>query len=139
MSYRTATLAAIACALAIIAGTLAASLVLADYAGASTGAPAPRAVALSDANVAPTHLVYLWAGAHVTMADAQGFTCTRGRGWYVETSAYRWNGAPLSAQRWNRSRTLTFWRDPRGGRVTFDGITFRNRTARAVLVAGWCE
>ena len=44
----------------------------------------------------------------------------------------------LGGQRWNADHDRTYWRAAYGGRVTFDGVTFRNATTRTVLVGGWC-
>lgn len=62
--------------------------------------------------------------------------CPRG-GYFTESQAYRSNGAGMR-QRWNVDRTLTYWNAPTG-RVTFDGVTFRNRTRATVIVKGWCS
>lgn len=92
-----------------------------------------RRVSLTDARVAPSMMVLV--PAHETHNALT--QCAHGT-YYSDISAYRWNGRALGAQRWTRERTLTYWR-ARHGRVTFDGITWRNRTRAAVLVAGWCE
>lgn len=44
----------------------------------------------------------------------------------------------VGPERWADHATLIAWRSPNGGMVTFDGITFRNTTSRAVRVAGVC-
>lgn len=115
--------AAIGIALALCMGL--ASLAHADV--------APRAVSLSDARRAPDTLVYLYPHQRVTPTQCAG------SGYFTDTSAYTWRGGALSAQRWNRAHDRTFWSAPYGGRVVFDGVTFRNATARGVLVAGWCD
>lgn len=102
-----------------------------------------KPVGLSQSEVAPTYLTYLWPGASVTYAsEDDGYNCVdkhgRGVGWFSDVSAYTWQGKPLSQQQWAQHHTLTFWRAKKG-RVTFDGITFRNHTSKPVLVAGWCE
>lgn len=102
-----------------------------------------RAVALSDAATPPTNLVLVGAHESVNFAlahDGTVYNCGEDRyGWFSDVSAYRWNGRALGDQRWNRAHDRTYWRDPRGGRVVFDGVTFVNRTSYPVLVAGWCE
>lgn len=61
-----------------------------------------------------------------------------GRAVFSDVHAVRSDGSPLySAQAWTRDG-LTYWRG-RHGRVTFDGLVFRNRTHARVWVAGWCE
>jgi hypothetical protein len=97
---------------------------------------APRAVGLFDAERPPTYLVYLYPRGSVTLADAHGYNCKRG-GYFTDTSAYTWRGGSLGRQ--HSSDTLQWWRSQDGGRVTFDGVTFRNRTPSPVLVAGWCD
>lgn len=137
--FPTAALWAIGAALAIIAAVLLASVSIAQ------ATPTARAVALSDAAVPPTYLVYLWPHGSVTFARETGRhrraadNCPRG-GYFSDVSAYAWNGAPLAPQRWDRIGVY-YWQLGHGhhGRVTFDGITFRNESSRKVLVAGWCE
>lgn len=100
-----------------------------------------RPVSLSDARYAPDYLSNLGAGASLTIT-AQ---CPRGGHWN-DVSAYTWRGGALSGQRWTDDGILSYWlpRAEHGrpgtyfGRVTFDGITFRNTTRAAVIVAGWC-
>lgn len=100
---------------------------------------------LSDATRSPRTLVLLPPRAHVTYAHGRaGWQCRRGpQGYYYsEVQAYTWHGGALQVQRWSADRTLTYWRLPRAygrGRVTFDGVTFRNHSTRPALVAGWCE
>lgn len=132
--------AALAFAPLALLAVIVTALALASPATASHArAHAPRAVGLFDAVAPPQYLVYLGPGASVTYAYGHdGHNCPRG-GFFTDTSAYTWRGGSLTPQRWNRDRTLTFWRSQDGGRVTFDGITFRNRTPSPVLVAGWCE
>lgn len=100
-----------------------------------------RPVALAQATTPPTEMVYLYPNASVTYADANGYNCPDHRSYFVETSAYQWNGKALAGQRWNADHTVSFWTRPGHPhqRVSFDGITFRNRTKTGVLVAGWCE
>jgi len=99
-----------------------------------------RPVALPQATIAPDRMALLQPGRSVTYtSEDDGYNCPEKHAFFTETSAYRWNGYQLSGQRWNADHTVTYWRDNRhGGRVTFDGITFRNHTHRPVLVAGWC-
>lgn len=88
--------------------------------------------ALGDARTPPTELAYLQPHASVTYAHGRsGYNC-QPRGWFSDMQAYRWNGSAMPAQR--RTRDGYRW-----GRVTFDGITFRNGSRAPVLVAGWCE
>ncbi len=89
---------------------------------------ASRAVALSEAREAPSYLRLLAPGQSVTKLRQCG------ENYWSDLNAYRWSGAALARQTWNRDRTLTRW-----GRVTFDGVTFRNGSRASVLVAGWCE
>jgi hypothetical protein len=100
-------------------------------------APAPRArnVPLSQATTPPRFLRLLRPGRKVTRGKRR--QC--GRSFWTETHAYHWNGDTLGEQTWNRADDRTRWADPRGGRVVFDGVTFRNRTRSPVLVAGWCS
>ncbi len=107
------------------------SLVLsaAVLAVAAPTADASRAVSLDDARTAPDALTYLSAGESVSFEAP----CP---GPFTEASAYGWRGRALGAQR--RTDALTYWRT-RTGRVTFDGVTFRNASRRPVLVAGWCS
>lgn len=117
---------------------LAAFLIIGTPAPAA-GTPAPftaRAVALSDATWPPSALRLLYPGQTWTVAR-DGTPCPRG-GYYGDVSAYRWNGSALGAQTWTADHQVTYWRATRG-RVTFDGVTFRNRTRDPVLVAGWCQ
>ena len=110
------------------------------YGTAHAATPTPRAVSLSEAEVAPTYLVFLYPHASVTYAHGRyGYNCPRG-GYFSDVSAYQWNGAALAPQRWDRIG-VDYWNYGHGhhGRVTFDGITFRNEGSRPVLVAGWCE
>lgn len=93
----------------------------------------PRAVSLTDASVPPTFLRIVRPGrGYATLTQC------RGGAMFSDMSAYRWNGRKLSAQRRMRDGTQ-YWRDRRGGRVTFDGLVWQNRTRHAVLIAGWCE
>lgn len=111
------------------------ALSLTPSAGNATQA---REVELSDARRPPTRLAYLMPGEARTYARGiEGWNC-RDRTWFSDVSAYHWDGSALGPQRFNRRTQVMFWRSVRG-RVTFDGITFRNRTDRPVLVAGWCE
>ena len=82
-----------------------------------------RAVALTDATAAPSYVRVLAPGASVTKTRQ----CPRGARW-SDVNAYRGNGRALASQR------RSAW-----GRVTFEGVTFRNAERFAVLVAGWCE
>lgn len=93
-----------------------------------------RAVSLADASYPPTYLVYLYPGASVTYAD-HGENCPGG-GFFSDVSAYQWNGHAVGRQ--HHTELSDYW-PTKSGRVTFDGITFRNRSHRPVLVAGWCE
>lgn len=128
MNYRTPYLIAALTSALLLAGIL--------LAGSAASRQA-REVELSDARVAPSTLDYLKAGRSRTYSRGkQGHNCKHG--WFSDVSAYHWDGSALAPQRWNRDHTVTYWRSVKG-RVTFDGITFRNLTDRPVLVAGWCE
>ncbi len=94
----------------------------------------PRAVSLSDATHAPRSAFFVFPGETI-IGKVQ---CPRGHFW-TETSAYRWDGSALSAQRWNRLHDRTFWRDSRGGRVIFDGVAVHNGTRAPIIFAGWCS
>src|SRR5204863_147484 len=80
---------------------------------------------LSDATAVPTFVAVVTPGRSVTKVRQ-----CRGRGYWSDVNAYRWDGGALAAQRWNSDRTVMRW-----ARVTFDGITFRNGGRTAVLVA----
>ena len=98
-----------------------------------------RPVSLSAALSPPTYLVFLYPHASVTYAyGREGYNCPREGRYFADVSAYAWNGSAIGAQRWTRDRTVTYWRN-RTGRVTFDGVTFRNASRQFVLVAGWCD
>lgn len=101
-----------------------------------------RPVALSDATIAPTEMVYLYPNASVTYADGRGYNCPDHKSWFTDTSAYQWNGKAMGPQHQSKgSNYFDYWVRPGHPhqRVTFDGITFRNHTKIGVLVAGWCE
>ena len=108
-------------------------------ASAATLRPEAHAVALSDAERAPSALALLLPHASVTYAHGRaGYNCPRG--YFTDVSAYQWNGGALAPQRWDRIG-VAYWNYGHGhhGRVTFNGVTFTNEGARPVLVAGWCE
>jgi len=131
--------------LAILAVVLTAAWTLALGFALSTSAHAhtrdARPVTLSMARVEPTWLV-LVPGMDVRHGRVRfhrvthaATPCPHG-GYFSDVSAYRWNGSALGGQHETRMRVS--WRDTReGGRVVWDGVTFTNRTTRAVLVAGW--
>lgn len=97
-----------------------------------------RAVSLSEARQAPTYLVMLYPGASVSYDPDDGMgNCPHRGGFFSDVSAYDWRGGAIGPQRTD-DWSVEYWRHPSGGRVTFDGLTFRNRTHRKVLVAGWC-
>lgn len=131
MNYRTARILTLVYAVLMVAAAILAGSLLGPTLG---HAAEHRSVALTDATIPPTYLTYLWPRARVTYAP----NC-QPSGYFSDVSAYRWDGRTLGPQRWNRDHDRTYWRDPSGGRVTFDGITFRNHTNHPVLVAGWCE
>jgi hypothetical protein len=131
MNYRIPTLIAVLVSICQVAGMSAAASVVASE-------PRAREVALEDARVPPTRLAYLTPGQSRTYARGiEGWNCA-GRGWFSDVQAYHWDGSALGPQEFNPKRQIIFWRSVRG-RVTFDGITFRNRTSMPVIVAGWCE
>jgi hypothetical protein len=103
--------------------------VLSAPAATASSEPQARPVTLRDARVAPSYLHLVQPGRSVTRTHQ----CDRG-GYWTELSAYQWNGEALPAQRWNADHDRMSW-----GRVTFDGITFRNHYSQPVIVAGWCE
>ena len=124
-SYRHTAVLAITTALALVALILSSAL--------AADAAVAKPVSLSDARTAPDFLRALKPGRTVTVTRQ----CPRG-GYWMETSAYRGRGGALGGQRWTSDHTVTYWPAAYGGRVTFDGITFANRTTRTVLVGGWC-
>lgn len=151
MSYRNATLAAIACAVAQVCAVVLLYFVvapsLADAAGRTR--PVPRAVSLSDARSAPSRVMYVRAGRSVDVMRQCGRKRADARGarFFTDVHAYRWNGAPLAAQVWDDtlpgwswSDTRDPWRDAAGypRAVGFDGLTVYNGTRRPILFAGWC-
>ena len=108
------------------------ALVLANLTAWSMAAAAPlqaaqgRPVTLRQAAIPPTYLRMLQPGRSTTV------TRQCGSQYWSELSAYQWNGEALPGQRYYGERM--HW-----GRVTFDGITWRNGTSQPVLVAGWCD
>lgn len=123
---------------AVLWALLIALVISASQAHAS-GRPVGHAVSLSQARSAPTYLTYLWPHGSVTYArGSDGHNCQHG-GYFSDVSAYTWKGTQLSDQYWSKRGLFYFWRDDKGKRVTFDGITFRNHTRGRVLVAAWCE
>lgn len=109
-----------------VAGSLAATAV-------AVAAPQPRAVPASAATVGADFSASLRPGGVVTV-DHQ---CAHG-GWFTEFQAYRSDGRALGPQRRSPDGRLRFWAG-RHGRVTFDGVTFRNGTRARARVAGWCS
>jgi hypothetical protein len=99
----------------------------------ASGEPTGRAVQLSAARHGADFSATLRPGASVTVENQ----CGHG-GFFTEYSAYRSNGGALGAQQWREGRTLVTWAG-RHGRVTFDGITFKNGTLAVTIVAGWCS
>jgi hypothetical protein len=93
---------------------------------------AAQPVSMSDATYPADFHARVRPGASVTVERQCG------AGFFTETSAYRSNGGALAGQRWTADETLTYWRG-RHGRVTFDGVTFKNGTRAPVVVAGWCS
>lgn len=115
-----------------IAGTVAAST--ATLSAMAAGAtPQPRVVPASAATVDADFSASLRPGGVVTV-DHQ---CAHG-GWFTEYQAYRSDGGALGPQRRSSDGRLRFWAG-RHGRVTFDGVTFRNGTRARARVAGWCS
>jgi hypothetical protein len=104
----------------------------------ATVPPPSDVVSLWDAVQPPSELSVVWPGeSHTYARGREGWNCSH-HAWFTDVQAYRWNGQALGRQQWNDRTQVIFWRDKRGGRVTFDGITFRNRTHHPVQVAGWC-
>lgn len=102
---------------------------------ARLAAARPRAVALTDARVAPDYL---------RLVRPSRTRCLPSRIVWggTEVSAYRWNGRALGPERWGRLRTTRthgdWWRMPgTRDRVEYDGACFHNETRQAVLVAVW--
>lgn len=115
--------------------------------GTAHAAAGGKSVELSAASIEPDYLAYVPSDGRATpkraIRDYYGRPCrnpdTGRRGYFSDVQAYRWDGGALAGQQWDGTRLLYSWADTReGGRVTYDGITFRNHTARPVLVAGWC-
>lgn len=141
MNYRTPYLIAALTSALLLAGIL--------LAGSAASRQA-REVELSDARIAPSKLAYLKPGQDRTYAHGvEGWNCPH-RTWFSDVSAYHWDGSALGPQRFD-ARALKYvwrntvqrarrshWRSVKG-QVTFDGITFHNRTGQPVIVAGWCE
>ncbi len=100
-------------------------LTLATLALAAPAVADAKPVSLDDARSAPDSLTLLQAGESAKPAEC-----------VTEVSAYGWRGRKLGPQ--TRTHAGFSWRSATG-RVTFDGATFRNRSRRAVLVAGWCS
>lgn len=90
---------------------------------------------LSDATSEPQVLVYVHSDARHTFARQ----CPHG-GFFSSVSAYRWTGEGLDRRSWTRMHDVMRWHDGReGGNVWFNGVSVRNRTARPILFAGWCD
>lgn len=132
--HSTTTRGALSAAAAIIAATLlilACTALLSAQLAQANGNP----VAITDASAPPRFIGPLKAGA-----SAAPFQC--GHSPYTEVSAYTGTGRALSGQAWLNPTgpfPALVWRDRAGRSVTFDGVTFRNHTARTVLIAGWCS
>lgn len=95
--------------------------------------PVAHPVSMADATYPADFHARLRPGASVTV-DNQ---CGHGD-FFSEFSAYRSDGGALAGQRWGQDGTLVWW-SGRHGRVTFDGITYKNGTRATVIVAGWCS
>lgn len=134
--FPTAALWAIGGTLVFIAAVL--------FATVSVAQASPRAVSLSDARTPPTALAIVRPHhAYMPPADNEGRPCglgVRHHGYFSDVSAYQWTGAALAPQRWDRIGVY-YWNIGHGhhGRVTYDGLMWRNESRRTVLVAGWCE
>ncbi len=100
------------------------ALTLATLALAAPTVADAKPVSLEDARSAPDSLTLLKAGESTKPAKCA-----------TEVHAYGWRGRKIGAQ--TRTHAGFSWRTATG-RVTFDGA-FRNRSRRAVLVAGWCS
>lgn len=125
-----ATLATLACM------PVAAPQALANGTGGTTYAP--KAPSYADRNADAPFRAYVQPRSSVTIERQ----CPSG-GYFTEYSAYMHNGSAMGAQRTERYPDgyvkRAVWRDRSGRSVTFDGLTFRNHTRRAVWVAGWCS
>lgn len=127
-----------------IVGALVLTAALTFAAYGTAHAATHRAVSLADASAPPTVLAILRPHhAYMPAADWQGRPCGLGgrrHGYFSDVSAYRWNGSALGPQRWD-DIGVDYWQLGHGrhGRVTYDGLMWRNESRATVLVAGWCE
>jgi len=133
MRARTGILPAILASAAMVGGTVVAGSVASDAMASA------RPVALADATVPPTVLVYVAPGRGYTTRHARPCRARSGRrGYFSDVSAYRWDGSALGAQTWHAPELAYVWRDHDDFAVTYNGRTFFNDTTAPVLVAGWC-
>jgi hypothetical protein len=116
------------------------SAILAVMAGGTVAAHAdtyaPRAVALSDAAVAPTTILVVLPGADAALAPCAGNDAPS------DVSAYSGTGGAIGRQRFTTGGAYGGMRSSWGAvgnRVTYDGRVFRNHRTAPVLVAQWCE
>jgi hypothetical protein len=116
-----------------IAVAIAASFICALGAVTAT-AQVSRAVSLSDATYAPSFLRLVPARSELTHRQ---YPC-KGKHYFGDVSAYRWNGRALGAQQRDIDNLL-YWSAPSGRAVGYDGRTFYNGLRVPVLVAGWCN
>lgn len=122
----------------VLALTLALTFLAIACAPAMAHHVSAKRVTLADATAAPTELRMLKRGQRVSFDNQCGNSPIGEPYYFGNVQAYTWQGGALGGQRWNRAHDRMYWR-ARTGRVTFDGVTFVNRTKRAVLVAGWCD
>lgn len=112
-----------------LTATLAATSIAAGVAYASTARP----MSTSDATAGADFTATIRPGQRLTIEHQ----CARG-GYFTEFSAYRHDGSALGPQNWREGRTLVYWQGAHG-RVTFDGVTWRNETRATAVVKGWCS
>lgn len=90
----------------------------------------PRAV-----QPGPELQVVVPAGGHVEVGEEQ---CEGGGdGYFAEVAVSQRDGRPLGEPSTSSDGTVDTWR-ALGGRITWDGVTFRNTSSGAVTVAAWC-
>jgi hypothetical protein len=120
-----------AVALALTAWLVVLAVALLVTAATSHAATAPKAVALSDASVAPTTLRVVKGYGEVAVPK-----CKHGRT-VTDVSAYTGTGRALSAQGIDPAMGY-YWQAPSGRRVGYDGRSFYNGLSVPVIVAVWC-
>jgi hypothetical protein len=137
---RIAALAAVTAVLVVIA-----TLASASAAHAATGRAMPITAAVTtpaDVFIVRPHTArtvlmnaQCRTGAFDSTNSNTGATRWVGGSYWTNFNAYRANGRALGVQRYNSDSTVITWAHG----VTFDGITVRNRTDKAIMWAGWCD